>query len=278
MRHQLHRAIGGNHLPPVQEITLQQTADQGRAADLEQNMLGAQRESSLFIGIGEDLFHFLQCLGRHNKAHGSADGAFGVPSAASQTETVHSDGGNRAFLHFELDTGVDGTALIFRNRKNGAGDHLLQRSLGDMNSTAVIHLGQLRIILSAFCADGKGSISAADGNLKAFVHHHSHRPLGQTANDITKKSGRENAGTGFGDLCINMIGNGSFHIVAGELQIIFCIAENTFQNGQAALLSYGSACNIQALNQHTFFTGKTHIHFPFCLNNIDIYIYRYLRQ
>ena len=50
------------------------------------------------------------------------------------------------------------------------------------------------------------------------------------------------------------------------------LAQNAFDDGKTALLGNGTACDIQALNQHAFFTGKTHIDYPFLLNNIE-YIY-----
>jgi hypothetical protein len=58
---------------------------------------------------------------------------------------------------------------------------------------------------------------------------------------------------------------------------VTCPAENAFDNGKAALLGNGTAGNIQTLNQHAFFTGKTHSNFPFLLKIIDIYIYQRLR-
>ena len=264
--HQLYGAVGGDHLTPIQEIAIQQTADQGGIADLVQNVLRSQGEGCIFIGIGKDLFHFLQALCRHNIAQAAANGTFCVPGTASQTETVHGNGGNAIVLHLELDTGQHRAALIDRNGKDRTADQILQCVLGNVNGTAAVNVRQLRVILGTFCTDSKGSVTAADRYLIILIHHDGNRTFRQAADDISKESCGQDAGTDLGNFGIDLVRNGSFHIIAGKGQAVSGSAENALQNSQTALLCNGTACNIQALHQHTFFTGKTHKHFPFCLD------------
>ena len=258
MSHQLHGAIGGNHLLPLQEVAVQQTADQSGSSDLEQNVPGAQRKGSIVIRIREDLFHFLQSRSGNHKCQRSAGADLRMVSPACQTEAVHRNGGNGLVFHFKTNAGVDGTGLIFRNGEDGAGDQALQGILRDLNAATLAHVGQFGVIIGRFCRNGKGCKTCTDGNLVAFVHHHSDRTLGQTADDITKQLGRQNALAGIGDFRRDLIGDGSFHVVTGQTQTHSSPAENAFNHRQAGLLSHRTAGNIQSGNQNIFFTGKTH--------------------
>ena len=91
--------------------------------------------------------------------------------------------------------------------------------------------------------------------------------FGKSADDIAEELGGQDALAGVGDLSFYIIGNSGFHVIAGEADAQTCLAQDTFDGGQTALLGDGAACNVQALNQHTFFTGKTHIQFPFLVKN-----------
>ena len=83
------------------------------------------------------------------------------------------------------------------------------------------------------------------------------------AHDIAKELGRQDAGTGFGDFRIDHISDSGFHIVTGQVQTRACLAQDAVDDGKTALLGDGTARNAEALNQHAFFTGKTHSQFPF---------------
>ena len=271
---ELDGAIGWHDPAPIQEFAFQQAADQGSAADLEQNVLGSQAEAGLIFTIGEDLFHFLQSCGRNHKAELAAGAIFGMPGPASQTEAVHGDGRDAVLLHLKLDAGVDGTALIFGHGENGTGNQFLQLILGNGNAAADADIRQLRIIVGILCGNGKGSVAGTDGNLVALVHHHGDGTLGEPADNVAKKSGRQDALTGIGHICVYDIGNTGFHIVAGKAQLLAGLAEDTLQDRQTAFRGYCPSGNIQTLNQQTFFTGKTHSRLPFLFINKNIYISR----
>ena len=236
-------------------------------------MLGAQGEGGIFLAVGENLLHFLQGGGRHHKFHGSAGVLLRVEGAPGQTESVHGDGGDGIPGDLELDAGVNGSALILRHGKNGAGDQVFQLSLRDQHRTAVVDIRQLGVVLCGFRGDGKGGIAGADGYLIALVHHHGDRPLRQTADDIPEEPCRENAPAGIGNLGLDVIGDGGFHIIAGEAQTVARDAEDTLDHRQIAFLGHSAACNVQTLNQQVFFTGKTHGGHPFLLKIKDIFIY-----
>ena len=125
MGHQLDGTVGGNHLPPVQELSLQKTADQGGVAHLEQNVLGAQGEGGILVGIGDDFLHFLQSGGGDHEVQLPLGTLLRMEGPTGQTEAVHSHGGDGVVGHFKFDAGVNGTALILGHGKNGAGDQLL---------------------------------------------------------------------------------------------------------------------------------------------------------
>ena len=188
---------------------------------------------------------------------------FGMPGAPGKTEAVYGDGGDPILLHLELDTGMDGAALIFGDGKDGAADQLLQLALGDPDGTAGVDVGQFGLIFGRLGGDGKGSVAGTDGDLEAVVHHHGDGTLRQTADNVAEEPGGEDAFAGVGDLRFDLVGNGGFHIIAGQVQTHTCLAEDTLDDGKTALLSNSPACNIQALDQHAFFTGKTHSQFPF---------------
>ena len=50
-----------------------------------------------------------------------------------------------------------------------------------------------------------------------------------------------------------------FHVIAGQIQTMTRLAKDTFNDRKAALLCHCTAGNIQAGDQHAFFTGKTHL-------------------
>ena len=127
----------------------------------------------------------------------------------------------------------------------------------------VFDIRQFRIIFGRFGRDGEGSITCPDGNLIVVADNHSHRAFRQTADNITKELGRQNALAGISHFGFNFISNGGFHVVAGKAEAHSGLAEDTFDDGKAALLSDGTARNVQALNQHAFFTGKAHSQIPF---------------
>ncbi|WP_278360583.1 hypothetical protein, partial [[Ruminococcus] torques] len=59
---QLDRLVLRKHAPPVEEFTLEQTADERRFADRKEDMLAAKEEGAGLVGIAEDLFRFLATL------------------------------------------------------------------------------------------------------------------------------------------------------------------------------------------------------------------------
>ena len=180
-----------------------------------------------------------------------------------QSEAVHGNSGDGIVGYFKLDAGVDGPALIFRYGKNGAGNQLLQLTLGDGHRPPAVDIRQLRIILGGFGGDGEGGVACPDGDLVVLPNHHGDRPLRQTADNVAEKLSWQNTLAGVGHIRFDIIGNGGLHIISGKTQSHLCLAENTLDNAEAALLRHGASGDIQACNQHTFFTGKAHGLHPF---------------
>ena len=230
-------------------------------------MLGSQRECGIIVHIGQDLLHFLQAGGRHDEAQFTAGLLIRMETAAGQTEAVHGDGGDGGIGDLKLDTGMDGAALIFTDGKNRAGDQFLQLVLRDADGSAGVDIGQIGVIVSTLSGNGEGCVACTDGHLVALVHHNGDGAFGQAADNVAKELSGQDALAGVGDLSFHIIGNRGFHVIAGEADAQTCLAQDTFDGGQTALLGDGAACNVQALNQHTFFTGKTHIQFPFLVKN-----------
>lgn len=169
---ELDRAARGDHLFPVQEVAVQQTANQSRAADLEQDVLGAQGKDGILLGIGENLLHFLQGLGGDHEGQRPAGGLLGMPGPAGQTEAVDSDGGNGVVLHLKPDTGVDGAGLIFGDGEDGAADELFQGILGNADAPALANIGQIGVILGIFGGDGEGEFIVGQGAKPSFLNYH----------------------------------------------------------------------------------------------------------
>ena len=155
-------------------------------------------------------------------------------------------------------TGMNRATLILADGKNGAGNQLFQFVLRNMDCPSVTHVRQLRIILGGLGGNGKGSVPCPDGDFVVLVHHHGHRPLRQTADDIADQLRREDALPHVGHVRIDLIGDGGFHIITGEAQSLSGLAEDSFDDGQTALLGDGTTRNVQSRDQHVFFTGKTH--------------------
>ena len=189
-----------------------------------------------------------------------------MEGTAGKTETVHRNGGNGSVLHLELDAGVNGTTLVFRNGKNGAGDQFLHGRLGDADALAGVDIGQNGVVIGTFGRNIEGSIAGADGHLVIIVHHNSDGTFRQTADDVAKKAGGQDAGAAVGHIGFDLVGDGGFHIVAGEAQADGGgTAEDAFDDGKTALCSHGTAGDIQTSGQHAFFTGKTHSGHPFLI-------------
>ena len=136
-----------------------------------------------------------------------------------------------------------------------------------MDGTAVVDIRQLRVILGGFSGDGEGGIAGPDGDLVGLVHHYGDGTLRKAPDDIAEKLGREDAVAGVGDLRVDVIGDGGFHIVAGEAQAHAGPAEDALDDGKAAFLSHSPSRDIQARDQHAFFTSKTHSQVPFLTNH-----------
>ena len=176
-----------------------------------------------------------------------------MEGAPGKPEPVHGHGGDGVIRYFKFHAGVDWPSLIFADSENGAGNQLLQLVLRDIDFPAVAHIRQLRIILGGLGGNGKGSVPFV-----VLVHHHGHRSLRQTADDIAEQLRREDALTHVGHVRVDFIGNGCFHIITGQAQSLSGLAEDSFDDGQAALLGDGTTRNVQSRDQHVFFTGKTH--------------------
>ena len=86
--------------------------------------------------------------------------------------------------------------------------------------------------------------------------------FGQTADDVAEKLCRQDTVTGIRYLSLDLVCDGSFHIITGQVQTHTCLAQDALDHGKTALLSHGTSCNVQTLYQHAFFTGKTHSQFP----------------
>ena len=160
---------------------------------------------------------------------------------------------------------MNGPGLIVGNGKDRPGDQFLQLVLGDMHGTAGVHVRQLRVILGAFGGDIEMRVPGPDGHLVILVYHHGDGSLWQLPDDVAEQLGRQDTFSRFGHLRIDLIGNGRFHIVAGEVQADAGLAEDALQDGNGALLGHGPAGNVPARREHTFFTGETHTLPPFLL-------------
>ena len=194
--------------------------------------------------------------------------------APGQPEAVHRHGGDGIGGDLKFHAVVDGPGLVVRHGENGAGDQLLQLVLRDADGVAGAHIRQVGVLVGGFGADGKGGEAGADGHPVVVIHHHGDAALGKPADDVAEQSGRQHALAAVSHIGFDLIGDGGFHIVAGEGQTGTRPAEDALDGRQAALLSHRSARNIQPLQQGIFFTGKTHCNLPSCLNIIDIYIYK----
>ena len=181
-----------------------------------------------------------------------------MKGTAGKAEAVHRNGRNSSIFHLELNTGVNGSALIFGNGKNRSVDQLLEGSLGDPHTSAASNLRQLRIVLCRLSGNGEGGVAGTDGDLIIFIHYHSYRTLRQTADNIAKQLSRNHTFAGFCYLCLDFINNCSFHIIAGQAQTTACSAQNTLNGRKTALLGNSSAGDIQTGYKHIFFTGKAH--------------------
>ena len=207
----------GQHPPPIEEFTLQQTANQSGFPNLEHQMLAAQGEPGFLVGVAQDFFHFFQRGAGGYKGHDTAGSLLKMEPAQGQTIAVHGHHSHIGFRDLKAAAGVDRAGLIFRNRKNGAGDQLLQRPLGDRNAVGVFHIGQLRIVFGVSSRNGKGGNAAADGHLVVVVHRDGDLLIGELPHNIKKQAGRKNTSTSLHNLCRYRNGNTGFQIITSEL-------------------------------------------------------------
>ena len=181
---------------------------------------------------------------------------------ACQPEAIHRHSSDGIIGDLELHAVVDGACLVIRYGKDGAGDQLLEFVLRNADGVAAADIRQVGVFVGGFCADGKGGVAGADGHMVLLVHHNGDGPFGQTANDVTEQLG-EDALALVGHVGGNLIGNGSFHIIAGEGDAAASLTEDALDGGQSAFLRHGAPGNVQPLQEQAFFTGKSHIAVPF---------------
>ena len=182
--------------------------------------------------------------------------------APCQPEAIHRHSSDGIIGDLELHAVVDGACLIVRHGEDGAGDKLFEFVLRNADGVAAADIRQVGVFVGGFCADGKGGVAGADGHMVLLVHHNGDGSFGQAANDVTEQLG-EDALALVGDIGGNLIGNGSFHIVAGKGDAAASLTENTLDGRQGAFLRHSAPGNVQPLQKQTFFTGKSHIAVPF---------------
>ena len=67
-----------HHPAPVQKFTLEEAADQGYRANLEEDVLSSQGEGRGVVGLAEDLFELLECRRGHHEFDVPVEAFLGV--------------------------------------------------------------------------------------------------------------------------------------------------------------------------------------------------------
>ena len=221
-------------------------------------MLAAQQEGGGILGIRQNLFQFLQALGRNDEAHLPAKPLLGVIGPPGQTEAVHGNGGHRGIGYLEFYAVVDRPGLIVGHREDGSGNQLLQPVLGNLDRPSVIDVGQLGVILGIFRGNGKGGEARPDGYLEGRIHHNGNRPFRQTADNVAEEFGGQDTFAGFSYIGFNIIGDAGLHIITCEGNTVSGSAQDALDQAQRAFDRYGTGRDIESLKQLIFFTGKAH--------------------
>ena len=232
-------------------------------------MPGTQGEGYLVVSVGEDFFQFFQARSRDHEGKFQArcrnhEGKLpsrsflGVVGTPGKSEAVHGDGRDPVLLHLKFNARMDGTALILGNGKDGAGNQLFHSRLRDADAPSISHIGKVGVFVGGFGGDGKGGIARPDGYFIVVIHHHCDRAFRQTADNVAKQSCRQDALAHIGNLGLDEVGDGGFHIVAGKAQAVSGFAEDALNGGDGAFLGDGSAGDVQAGKESVFFTGKAH--------------------
>ena len=189
-----------HHPAPVQEFALEDAADQGHRAHLEEDVLSAQGEGSGVVGLAENLFELLECRRGHHEFDVPVEAFLGVKPPKRQAEAVHGHHGHVVGLHLNEAARLHRPRHVLAHREDGARDHLPQLILGDLDGVFIFHVGKLRVVLGAHGRDGKGRDAALDEDLILAVHRDGDLVVGELADDIKEEPGGHDARAGLGDV------------------------------------------------------------------------------
>ena len=110
-------------------------------------MARTEGEDRRFVSIVQNLFHFTQGVGGHDKFQKPARGFCGMIAAPGQAEAVHRHHGDGVVFHLDEAAGQNGPGQILGDGEQRAGNELSQFPLGNGDSVGELHVRQLRIVL-----------------------------------------------------------------------------------------------------------------------------------
>ena len=222
-----------------EELALQTAADQHHVAGLEHDVAQPLGDDHLVLA-GADLLDLAQGGTGHHEVE--LVGAFQTGdalAAQSQTIAVHADHGQLAVLHLEQGAGMDGAALVVGDGEESLGDHGAQGGLTDIDVALGLNAGQLGELLGIGGQNVELAHAAFDIDHVA-VGGKDHDIIGHLAHDLAEQSGRQNKGT----LLLDLGGDGGLNtglqIIAGELQLIAGLHQNTLHRSDGTLHGNGA--------------------------------------
>ena len=210
------------------------------------------------VGVGADLLHLVQCAAGSHKAERAAVDVLQRLPPQSQTEPVHRHHGQPSVVDLKQCAGVDGARLVHGHGKAGLLYHILQRPLLQRHGVFVVHLRQLRIVVTAQPRHLKAGVAAVQLHVQLLVGVEQHHVVRQPPYHLAEQPRIQHDPSRLLHLGVHRGADPRLHIVPGQAQPVLALQQDTLQGGDGALCRHGAGHRRHRLLQQRLFTGKSH--------------------
>ena len=221
-------------------------------------MFRAEVERAVVVAVGQDLLDLLQRRRRCDELHLPANAALRRPAPQREAIAVDRDDRDPVVRNFEQAARMDGARLIFADREDRPGDHLLQLLLRQHDALLALDIRQLRIVLGAHRRDGERRDAAPDGDLEVLVYADLDGIVRQLPHDVEEQPRREDGLAGLADVGDDADGDPRFQIIPGKHHLHTRADIDALECGDGALHGDGPAGDRDGRDEQIFFTGKFH--------------------
>ena len=240
----------------VQKFSLQQAADQGAAAHIEQDMFAADLHGHVAL-LGHQLQQLGQRLAGHDKAHILV--MLRLFAAQRQPKAIHRHHGQLAALQLKQAAGLHRFGIV---GSNGVAGHIHHRRKGGHRhgkAGSLAHRRQLREFLGGHAQNSKLRHAAGDLHQAAVVRFHRHLVALDPPHDIGKHLGGDNDLARLLHPRLHTGGDAHFQVIAHQRDLPHRGPhQDPFQGQQGTFGAYRQHRGVDALAEQLCIAGKFH--------------------